>query len=186
MQSGVCWSFCRVNKTRRLFFALWPNGGVRHQLDKIAAEYRPEKSRAIPAANLHATLIFLGPQPQELLTAITGAAARVQGRPFTLILQQLQVWRRPQVLCLCAEQIAEELIAMHRQLRQALLDTGVRMDDRAYRPHVTLARKVRRSTGVDRLPSPMYWSVHGFSLIESVSAESGVQYRELESWSFDG
>jgi len=174
-----------MNKTLRLFFALWPNGGVRQQLDKIAAEYRPEKSRAIPVANLHATLIFLGQQPQESLTAIIDAAAYVHGQPFSIALQQLQVWRRPQVLCLCPEQIPDELIAVHRELRQALLDIGVSMDDRSYRPHVTLARKVRRSIRPDGLPSPMYWSVNGFSLIESVSLEHGVQYRELASWSFD-
>ncbi|MCW8962501.1 MAG: RNA 2',3'-cyclic phosphodiesterase [Gammaproteobacteria bacterium] len=174
-----------MNKTRRLFFALWPDEAMRHRLDEIAAEYRPEKSRAIPVSNLHATLIFLGGQLQESVSSIEDAASSVNGQVFTLSLQQLQVWRRPQVLSLCPEQVPEELTAVHNHLQGALLDIGVSMDERSYRPHVTLARKVRHPIDISQLPSPVEWPVNGFSLIESVSTDQGVQYHELENWSFD-
>lgn len=174
-----------MSKSRRLFFALWPDDDIRHQLDEIARQYRPEKSRAIPVVNLHATLIFLGPQAEELLPDIQSAASSVTGQPFVLESQQIQVWRRPRVMCLCPDRVPNELMALHHQLQQALNDIGVETEDRQYRPHVTLARKVNHPVDPDRLAAPHSWSVDGFSLIESVSSAKGVRYRELSSWSFN-
>jgi 2'-5' RNA ligase len=173
-----------MDKGRRLFFALWPDAQIRQELAHIAADYRPAKSRAIPISNLHATLIFLGKQKEESVTVIQDAASRVHGKAFTLILQQLQVWRRPQVLSLCPEDMPEELQVVHSQLRDELLNIGVAVEERRYRPHVTLARKVRHNIAVSSLPAPVVWPVAGFSLIESVPVEGGVQYQELETWPF--
>lgn len=174
-----------MHKTRRLFFALWPDERIRNQLDAVARQYRPAKSHAILPTNLHATLIFLGPQPQELMPAIQYAATAVKGQAFTLVLQQIQLWRRPQVMCLCPAQVPEALLDSHRQLRQALVETGLDIEDRKYRPHITLARKARQSPELDQLPSPIKWPVNSFSLIESVSSDKGVRYLELHHWLFD-
>jgi len=175
-----------VSKTNRLFFALWPDANIRHQLNEIARRYRPEKSRAIPAANLHATLIFLGQQPEELLSDIQSSASTISGQSFSLVLKKIQVWRRPRVMCLCPDHVPDELMSLHCQLQQALADVGVNTEDRKYRPHVTLARKVNHPVKHDHLVSALNWQVKGFSLIESVSLEKGVRYDELSSWNFDG
>jgi 2'-5' RNA ligase len=173
-------------RIRRLFFALWPDDEIRHQLDEIARQYRPEKSRAIPVVNLHATLIFLGPQTEELLPDIQSAASSITGQSFTLVSQQIQVWRKSRVMCLCPDQVPDELKALHYQLQQALNNAGIKTEDRKYRPHVTLARKVNHPAGPDRLTAPHLWPVKGFSLIESVSSAKGVRYRELSSWPLYG
>ena len=169
-------------ETRRLFFALWPDDEIRHQLNETAIHYRPEKSRAIRPANLHATLVFLGLQPDELLSRISNAAAMTQGQVFSLSLQQLQVWHRPQVLCLCPEHVPDELMGLQQQLRQELIDVGVMTEDRKYRPHVTLARKVRHKLDTSQLSPEIVWPVNSFSLVESILSAEGVRYQELQSW----
>ena len=182
----ACLIFLTVSSTHRLFFALWPDANTRHQLDEVARKYRPEKSRAIPAANLHATLIFLGQQPEEILPDIQSSASFINGQSFSLVLQIIQVWRRPRVMCLCPEQVPDELMSLHYQLRKALADVDIETEYRKYRPHVTLARKVNHPVKPDRLASGLKWRVKGFSLIESVSLAKGVRYDELSSWHFDG
>lgn len=171
-----------MSDTRRLFFALWPDERVRRQLDTIARQYRPAKSRAIPRPNLHATLIFLGSMPEILLPVIVQAGASIEPRALTLTLQQLQVWRKPQVLCLCPESIPAALQQLHDELAVALHRHEIPFDERSYRPHVTLARKVRQRVAVNQLPEAIDWSVSGFSLVESVSMERGVQYVPLHQW----
>jgi len=173
-----------MSRAHRLFFAMWPDDGIRHQLDTIARQYRPGKSRAIPVTNLHATLIFLGSQPEESLSDIQTAASSIKGQPFTLISQQIQVWRKPRVMCLCPDQVPNELMTLHHQLQQALNEVGVTTENRKYQPHVTLARKENHPYKPDRLTSPIHWQVNGFSLIESVSSARGVRYHELSSWFF--
>jgi 2'-5' RNA ligase len=169
---------------RRLFFALWPTPNVRRALDGIARRFRPDKSRAIVSTNLHATLVFLGQQPVEFLPPIMEVAADISARPFMLTLESLQYWRRPQVLCLCPHHIPDELIRLHDDLSKALGYAGMQTEDRKYRPHVTLARKVRRYDGPGDLPQALCWPVSGFSLIESVSLERGVAYQPLGHWPF--
>jgi 2'-5' RNA ligase len=168
--------------TRRLFFALWPDEAVRKQLDTAARKYRPQQSRAINKANLHATLVFIGSVRDEFLPAIFQAGDSIQPRTFTLYLQQLQVWRRPQVLCLCPESVPDVLHQLHDDLVSALGKNEINFDERSYRPHVTLARKVRKSIDTGVLEKTIEWPVRGFSLIESRSSESGVQYEPLKTW----
>lgn len=174
-----------MSDTRRLFFALWPDGPVRRQLDTVARLYRPAKSRAIPRNNLHATLIFLGSMPETLLPDIVQAGASIQPRAFTLTMKQLQVWRKPQVLCLCPESVPAALQQLHDELAAALHRHEIPFDERSYRPHVTLARKVRQRVAANQLPEAIDWSVSGFSLVESVSMERGVHYEPLHQWQQD-
>ena len=92
-------------KVKRLFFALWPDEAVRQQLAAISRQYRPEGARGVARCNLHATLVFLGSTPKELIPDIFEAAGAIQSASFTLVMQQLEVCRRPQVLCLSPETV---------------------------------------------------------------------------------
>ena len=168
--------------SRRLFFALWPNERIRRELDAVARRYRPRQARAIPRGNLHATLIFLGSISETLLPVIKQAAGHVHVEPVELSLQQLEVWRRPQVLCLCPETTPDALQQMHDELADALQSADVAFDARQYRPHVTLARKVRHRIKDEQLAEPIQWSLSSFALVESVSTDRGVRYEPLQQW----
>jgi 2'-5' RNA ligase len=83
------------------------------------------------------------------------------------------------------------LKALHKKVDQALTRVGVEPDQRAYFPHITLAR-LKRSSGSVRnmleqsggLTSPAF-SVDRFSLFESKLTPEGAVYTAIEDYSLD-
>ncbi|TNG02963.1 MAG: RNA 2',3'-cyclic phosphodiesterase [Gammaproteobacteria bacterium] len=167
---------------RRVFFALWPDDGVRKHLDAIAQSNRPEKSRPIRRGNLHATLNFLGNLPEERIPDLLEAASGVRGRHCVLELTKLEVWRRSAVLALCPDTVPDVLVQLHAKLDHRLIEAGFETESRKYRPHVTLARKARVKMDPVYLDTPLKWVVDEFVLVESVSISDGVRYDVLERW----
>ena len=55
------------------------------------------------------------------------------------------------------------------------------MDERPYRPHVTLARKVRAAYEEVEF-EPISWDVREFGLVESTSTVEGVKYQVKLRW----
>jgi 2'-5' RNA ligase len=170
---------------RRLFFALWPGPdalvaatGAVHRLvpQGTGRPQRPDQ--------LHLTLEFLGGVPEARLASVLEAGEAVAGSatPFEIFLDRLEHWQRPQVLCLTASVVPEPLVALGRSLRTALSARGFDPQDRPFRPHLTLARKVR-------LPPPaeavglLRWAAHEYSLVESVTSREGSRYERLATWS---
>lgn len=108
------------------------------------------------------------------------AASDIVMAPVNLTFDQLSFWTAPKVLCLTsslgdlgAARLAAELSAVARSL-------GIRLDERPYLPHVTLARGVKNK--VEIAFDPILWTAHSFCLVQSCSTESGVDYRVLKRW----
>src|SRR3990172_3600247 len=178
---------CVVTPARpqRLFFALWPDARTRKALstalDRLAL---PPSARRVIAANLHLTLVFLGSVPVERYRCLEQAAAQVQGRRFTLRLEQIGHWPQPRILWLGPARIPPALTALVTALYSALAVCDVFTEARPYRPHITVARNVRQAEAVT-IP-PLTWRVAGFSLLESRPAPGGVRYHPLASWALAG
>lgn len=166
---------------RRLFFALWPDGKIREQCLQLAAQQPQAKARPVARENLHATLIFLGDQPAAALPVIRRVASHIQMDAFQLILDHMEIWKRSQVLGLCPSQIPESLTRLHEALKQGLDEAGIVTETRAYRPHVTLARKVKQKIALADIV-PIEWSVNTFVLVESVFKKAGVHYQVFDRW----
>ncbi len=122
-----------------------PAEALREWLDWARAEF-PELA-VTPAENLHLTLAFLGAIDADQVEAAGGAVRSVaDGRaPWGLRWAAPGVFpsaSRPRVLWLGVDG-GEALVAAHRALAEALATAGLPVEDRAFRPHLTLAR-VRR------------------------------------------
>ncbi len=168
--------------TRRLFFAVWPDEQTRRRLSHAASGIlRRGGGRAVPPANFHLTLAFLGNVEPSRQTAIEAAGNRCRGEPFTLNLDRFGFWRRSRILWLGATEVPEALPALVETLWSGLDECGFERERRAFHPHVTLARRaapLRRAGS----PAPIEWSVDGFSLVESVAGHRGSQYEVLATW----
>lgn len=166
----------------RLFFALWPDPDLRaalrgrSELDTSLIDGKPQRPD-----QWHVTLAFLGQVPGERLPAVRAAAGRVSLAPVTIKFDRLEYWRRPQVLCLVASRVTAGLQALVAQLHAALVKEGFALDARPFRPHVTLARKVR-SAADSCLDPPLVWRADGFALVRSVGDPSGSRYEPLDWW----
>ncbi len=77
---------------------------------------------------------------------------------------------------------------MMRQLRAALVPCGFAEEQRAWQPHLTLARKYRAPKSVD-LPAPLQqalvWEVNCLALVASVTDPAGVRYEVIDRWGPD-
>jgi 2'-5' RNA ligase len=163
--------------TRRLFFAFWPDEASRAA---VVSAMEPSRSavtgRAVPGAELHVTVAFLGRRPDSELPALIAAARELPGRPFRLRFARLEYWPGPRVLAAVADRGADAASALAAALWQRLARLGLEPEARAYRAHVTLVRGAR----VAQLPAmtPFDWSVDAVTLVESRGGP-GVRYRPL-------
>lgn len=170
------------DKAHRLFFALWPGGPLRQALaERVAALVPPGTGRVQRPDQLHLTLEFMGSVPAARLPEVVEAATAVRAEPFELVLDGLEYWRRPQVLCLVAREIPPALADLVQALRAALAARGFETERRPFRAHLTLARKVARPP--DPAPAGAFrWPAADFVLVESITERSGSVYRPLAAW----
>jgi len=169
-------------ETQRLFFALWPDPALQQRLAQAAAALLPhDAGRRVREENLHCTLVFLGAVEAAQRLCLEDAASLVRAEPFTLMLDRLGYFRRPQVAWLGCTTIPAALKALVAGLSYGAASCGFPPEQRPYAVHLTVARKLRRDPG--RLPlMPIAWSVRQFALMESVSEPDGVHYRPLRFW----
>ncbi|HWL62450.1 MAG TPA: RNA 2',3'-cyclic phosphodiesterase [Steroidobacteraceae bacterium] len=173
----------------RLFFALQPKPA---EQAAISAALLPVVhafgARPMPQADLHLTLAFLGEVPADAIPGLQRAAVNVATALLSLQLSRIDYWAAPGVLCLLPE---EATTAKPVQLAQALavaaISCGVRMDEKPFRAHVTVARKVPpAASGKGPWPRPLReplpFTADGFVLMESARQREGPRYKVIHSW----
>jgi RNA 2',3'-cyclic 3'-phosphodiesterase len=166
----------------RLFFALWPDVAVRATIAALAQEVgRASGGRATAAALIHLTLSFLGDQPADRLAALHALAGGVAARGFVLALDEIGCFRRTRIAWLGASAPQPKLAVLHSELAAALRAGGFPVDERAYAPHLTLARRIGRSIR-RRLPEPILWPVGSFVLVASELGDERPSYRVIAEW----
>ncbi len=170
-------------ETQRLFFALWPRDDLRQQLATVVQDSERWGGRAVAAENLHITLVFLGSITQEQRAFLEQQAERITLPPFTLTLDHLGHWPKPQVLWLGVRNVPDPLRRLVEALNRAVAACGLRPDDRPYAPHLTLRRKVVKGPRNESV-APLAWPVYDFALVQSNTLPRGVEYRVLRTWSF--
>lgn len=162
----------------RLFLALWPASATLAALrDHAQAWSWPAAARRTPPERLHVTLHFLGEVAAQRLPALQrGLTATWEG--CELVLNRPQVWPGG-IGVLEAGEVPAALAALHGQLGAQLVDLGLAVDPRRYRPHVTLARK---ATGAaPPVGRPVRWqAAPGYALVRSLPGGQG--YETLQSF----
>jgi 2'-5' RNA ligase len=163
-------------ETKRLFFALWPDHRQRERLrDLIGPVAKTIEGRTVDRRNWHVTLVFIGAFPAHRVAYLLERAQGIRVAPFRLTFDRLEYWARPRVASLCAATVPPELQDLVDRLGSIMLDLGRKVEDRAYRPHITITRNARAFT-TERLTQRVTTEWSGFELVESVSGPGGVTY----------
>ncbi len=166
-------------KQVRLFLALWPDEAVRGQLLAWRDAWSwPRGASPVHPAKLHLTLHFLGDQPAARLPGLADGFA-VPFEPFSLALGHPELWPHG-IAVLEPHETPPELLALHGRLDGALRGLGLRPEARAYRPHVTLARRAA-GAGAPAGGPRIDWQVSGYALVESKLGRDG-GYRVLRHY----
>jgi 2'-5' RNA ligase len=163
----------------RLFFALWPDAGVRSLIADAAAGLRwSGAARPVPRENYHLTLAFVGEVPSSSL-AVLQQIGRSQREPAcTISLDAYEHWREPRVVVAVARETPAALTLLSTRLRAALQD---RPAEPPLRAHVTLARKVAQAS-VPQAMSAIQWHATAFSLVSSDTRGQHAVYTVVDTW----
>jgi 2'-5' RNA ligase len=167
----------------RLFFALTPDAATRRRLSTAADQLiLVASARAVSAANLHITLAFVGEVPDANLQIFREMGANLRLRQCVTTLSLWDYWPKSQALVLTARNNAQELAVQTDRLRAAVSErVRLRRDARAWRAHVTLARKVAQAPVLPVI-SPIEWISSLFCLMSSSMDGNESVYTVVDSW----
>jgi 2'-5' RNA ligase len=169
-----------------MFFALWPPQPVQARLGELAREFERQcGGRALPVANIHLTLAFLGELRPAQVRAVGEIAAAIPFEPFRMVLDRLGWFRRKSLLWAGCREDAPALLRLAAQLGDGLRRCGFRIDARPFRTHLTLLRKARRFRRFE-LEAPVAWDVDEFCLVRSRLAAAGATYEIVNRWTGSG
>ena len=179
--------------TIRLFFALDATAQAKPLLaiqQQLLRDVGHPESRSKPspvsAENLHLTLLFLGNQPMSQIPQLGQQAARVIENmaicPFSIQLDRLGLFPKAKVAWIAPSQPPEPLLQLEAQLRRAVAALGISVEERPYRPHITLLRKATSFPA--GTVAPLTLQARALHLYESRSTPDGVRYIQLASWDF--
>jgi 2'-5' RNA ligase len=165
---------------KTLFFALWPSHRQRELLrDTIGPALSSVEGNTVDRRNWHVTLVYIGDFAEDKIPGLMSAVEIIDPGEIRLRFDTLTFWQRPKVACIHARTVPPDLEHLVKSLQQALIPFGYAPDPRAYRPHITVARKVR-SFPETRLARPVELSWTEFELVESVRLRGEVQYHPLK------
>jgi RNA 2',3'-cyclic 3'-phosphodiesterase len=184
-------------ETMRAFIAVELPANVREYLGAVTADLAAQIKRGavrwVTPERMHLTLRFLGNTAVSQLPALYEAIDDVATpqRPFQLQLTELGAFpnqQRPRVILVGLGGETAELTSLKQQLDQALASLGWPVEDRPFRPHLTLGRvkdsrvgqQIKWQARVGQLVIP----VTAMHLVESQLRRDGPVYTTRHSSHF--
>ncbi|MGW8394682.1 RNA 2',3'-cyclic phosphodiesterase [Pseudoduganella sp. HUAS MS19] len=149
----------------KLFFALWPDDGVRQDLVRLQ---QPVRGRLIPPEKLHLTMAFLGQQPAEALPVLLGILHATHMPPLQLTVDCYGYFRRPHIAWAGMSEVPGGLLAAQGELMSRLEAAGFSAATHGeFKPHITLAREAQEAPA-GFSAAPAVWNVAGLALVASM------------------
>lgn len=171
--------------TQRLFFALWPDAGVRREMATVAGRmHRVLQGRRTRDDGIHLTLAFIGNVDADRCALLLAPPATLFTAPFVLTLDQWGCWPRNGVGWLAPSHVPQGLHSLAANLASWLRRSGFGLETRVFVPHVTLVRKAVCAPLPDAMV-PISWPVDELALIRSELGAGGSRYRVLRAWPLD-
>lgn len=163
-----------MDRRTRLFTALWPAPSLRAAIAAWQGTWEwPRQAAIVKADRLHATLHFLGDVSTSRVPEIRAALA-LPFEPFDLELGVGSVWPNG-VAVIEPLAIPPPLAELHARMRRVVEQLEIPVDERPYRPHVTLARRAHRATP-PAVTLARRWRVHdGYVLVQSLPGGAGYE-----------
>ncbi len=161
-------------KPLRLFLAIWPDEPLRAALAAWQGEWTwPPRAGLVKRERLHLTLHFLGDVEADRLPALVRALS-FAFEPFELDLNRAEVWPIG-VAVLEAGSVPPPLSLLHDALRRELVALDLPVEERRYRPHVTLARRAHGAKPPARAAGLRWIADSGYVLVRSLPGGAGYE-----------
>ncbi len=181
----------------RLFTAIDLDADVLLRLERLLSALRPEALiKWSPLDNLHITVKFIGNWPESRLDELNQTLAQLPRRaPFEVELKGLGWFpneRQPRILWAGVEG-GDPLRTLAYETEELLEPLGIQKEDRAFSPHLTLARikspvplnSIRQKVEQARPTSFGKFRVAEFALYRSDPGSNASIYRKLRGYRFE-
>ncbi|NLM20294.1 MAG: RNA 2',3'-cyclic phosphodiesterase [Peptococcaceae bacterium] len=178
----------------RLFIAINFDGQIKSSIDNIIKniEKYANQGRFVKKEHLHLTLEFLGEISEERVEDITSAMEVLNSAPFTLFLSSIGFFKgRDGHIYWFGITENNDLMNMQEKLHNLLLERGFKLENRKYKPHITIGRKVRLVNTFDlgeleESIKEIQIPVNSIELMKSERIDGKLVYTELFSKSLNG
>jgi 2'-5' RNA ligase len=179
----------------RLFYAVFLPEDVRRALEAAQEKLSRYKGwKAVPPHQLHLTLLFLGERPEGDLEDLIALGHRLGRKtpPFVAGLRGTGYFPNegtPRVWFAKAEGEGFDLLArgLRDGVREVLGEEALKAEgDRAFKPHITLARRKAPAPRVPPVVFGLTWPVESFALVRSELKPRGPVYTILEEFPLRG
>lgn len=177
MSNQADYSFVKV------FFALWPSATERGHL----AEWQEPLQhlcggRSMRGEMLHNTLVFIGNVKQSRLEALQLAAQEVNGNALELRFDAAHYWGHNHIVYASPSHVPQQLVQLVSTLEQSLVRHRFKIEQREYKPHVTLLRNARWTDAPLPDMRPVRWQIKDFALVQSAQQDGQSNYRVLATF----
>jgi 2'-5' RNA ligase len=173
----------------RLFVGLAVSETAKEMLERLTLRLRAKDDglRWSTREQWHVTLVFLGEVEDAARAALVRELKSVRRPALTLRMERLGVFERSGILHAEVE-VTQELLRLHEAVGSAVRRSGLEIEERPYRAHITLARARNREgrKAIERLRRAVEsreqqrlggsWRAEEFLLYESQLSPGGSQY----------
>lgn len=173
----------------RLFIAIDFEDRIKDQIYQRAMELKQyaESGSFTRRDNLHLTLAFLGEIPADEIGGILKVMEQSKTDMFTMEVEGAgKFLRGSEAIYWCGIKNSESLLDLQRKLVQGFKELGYAVDDKPYRPHITLGRRCRMRPEFSmetyqKEITPIYIRVEKVSLMKSERVDGKLRYTEIGS-----
>ena len=134
----------------RLFIAINFEEKVKNKILILINELQKysAKGKFVSEEHMHLTLEFLGEIEENKLGLIKSVLNKVNIEPFTMDLSKIGYFKRREgdIYWLGIKE-NKTLLELQSMLHKLLIENGFLLEDRPYKPHITLGRKVIMNEG---------------------------------------
>lgn len=165
----------------RLFIAFRVDPAARREIVRLQEQLWGAGCRGLTRPeNLHLTLAFLGQTAPGRLDQVYGAMDRSGVRPMKLYFDRVGMFHRAEGdIWWLGMKEDRVLLDLQSRLVQALRQADFPVEDRSFKPHLTLARRARPRSVPDRLEKSICVHVQGASLMRSQRLDGKLIYTQL-------
>jgi len=129
-----------------LFIALNFKNEAKTRINEIIKKVKSNsiQGKFVNEEHIHLTLEFLGEIQNNRLNLIKEVMNQLEFESFAFRLTKIGYFKRPEgnIYWLGIED-NDTLFQIHKKLYQNLMDKGFELEEREYKPHITLGRKVK-------------------------------------------
>lgn len=156
----------------RVFYAITFHKEMKEKLveyKNIIASNSVRGGRFTNKNNFHLTLEFIGEVDEKRLSLLKNILYKLKHNPKEIIVSHIGSFKRrdKEIIWLGIEE-NKELMILQRELRDLLINNGFKIEDRKYKPHITIGREIvkKNSTDEDIYP-PLHIPIYSMAIMES-------------------